>query len=106
MKEVCFVINVKGEDVRAIITDYSNVVGVTAAIYTYYRPIIDAEDILRALRRTIDERIDNMKSMLVNENYWEATGLYPAIQSLEFWAWKLNQVSKQNVYYEIIDVSR
>lgn len=105
-EEVCFAINVKGEDVRAIITDYGDEVGVTAAIWTNVRPVIDAEDILRTLGRHIDERIDKMKSMLVNANYWEVAGLQPTTQDLEFWAWKLNQVSKQNVYYEIIDVSR
>lgn len=105
MKEICFAINVKGEDVRVIITDYGNVVGVTAAIWTNVRPVIDAEDILRALGRTIDEQHDKLKSMLVNANYWEAAGLQPAIRSLEFWAWKLNKVNKQNVYYETIDIS-
>lgn len=105
MKEACFAINVKGEDVRAVITDYGNIVGVTAKILTNVRPVIDAEDILRALGRHIDEQHDKMKSMLVNANYWEAAGLQPAIQSLEFWAFKLNQVKKQNAYYEIIDIS-
>lgn len=106
MKETCFAINVKGEDVRAVITDYGNVVGVVAAVYTYYRPIIDAEDILRALGKKIDENIDQLKQMLVNGNYWELAGLQPAIRSLEYWGFKLNKVQKENVYYEIIDVSR
>lgn len=105
-KQTCFVINVKGEDVRAIITDYGNVVGVVAACYTYYRPIISAEDILRALGKQIDEQLDQLKQMLAKSNYWELVGLQPAIRDLEYWGWKLNKVQKENVYYEIIDVSR
>lgn len=68
MKEICFAINVNGTDVRAIITDYGNVVGVVATAYTYYRPIIDAEDILRALGKKIDEQHDQLKQMLANAN--------------------------------------
>lgn len=106
MDSICFALNVNGADVRAIITDYGNVVGVVAAVYTAVRPVIYAEDILRALSKKIDEQHDQLKQMLVKSNYWELAGLQPSIRSLEYWVFKLNKVQKENVYYEIIDVSR
>lgn len=85
MKEICFVINVNGSDVRAIITDYGNVVGVVADVYTYYRPIICAEDILRTLGKKIDEQRNELKQTLVKLTCLEATLLQSAIRSLEYW---------------------